>query len=124
MKKRKIWPFKMRIPLGFLSLLILINFSGCFGPSKIREDKGEVSVAVGKQVYGKFCSGCHGVDMSGSRYVNFNLLEIQSMQNKDQINFVKSVSEGVPNTYMKGFGERLLPSQMKSVYLYLQTQLK
>src|SRR5882672_9788924 len=90
---------------------------------------------AGKQVYGKWCAGCHGDngagDGAGARHMippprdfTGGLYQIRSTASGElptDADLMRSIDEGLPGTAMPGWKSRLSDRQRRDVLAYIKT---
>lgn len=73
-----------------------------------------------RDLYTEQCSGCHGTDIAGGRAPA--LFDQKWLATVDDARIVNSITNGVPNTEMEGFGKQLSEQQIWSLVQYIRTQ--
>jgi glucose/arabinose dehydrogenase len=73
-----------------------------------------------RDLYTEQCSGCHGNDIAGGRAPS--LFDQKWLATVDDKRLVNSITNGVPNTEMEGFGKQLSEQQIWSLIQYIRTQ--
>jgi aldose sugar dehydrogenase len=86
------------------------------GGARGRGGRGNPAAAL----YSEQCAGCHGNDINGGRAPS--LFDPKWLASVDDARMIDSITHGVPNTEMDGFGQALTEEQIWSLVQYIRTQ--
>ena len=83
----------------------------------------EAIVELGKTRFGEKCGGfCHGAGGKGARAPCLICGKFKFGETDDAI--ARNISEGIPNTAMGAFGDKLNAEEVKAVVVFLRAQQK
>jgi mono/diheme cytochrome c family protein len=95
----------------------------CLGLSASRAAEDEAAIELGKTRFGEKCGGfCHGAGGKGARAPCLICGKFKHGETDDAI--AKNISEGIPNTPMGAFNDKLTPDEVKAVVVFLRDQQK
>ena len=130
------WQMTVRRPDGLTAgrvaiVLALIMAVGPFGRPAVAQD-----TTAGKEVYGKWCAGCHGDngagDGAGAKHMIppprdftgaiYQIRSTPSGQLPTDADLLRSIDEGLPGTAMPAWEDFLTEEEIWSVVLFLYDQ--
>jgi mono/diheme cytochrome c family protein len=111
-------PFKF-IAHFFLALLFSFTFASL--PTLAGDD--EATIELGKSRFGEKCGGfCHGAGGKGARAPCLICGKFKHGETDDAI--ARNISEGIPNTAMGAFSDKLNGDEVKAIVAFLREQQK
>ncbi len=112
------------IPLKFIAhlfLALLFLFSFVSLPALAGDD--EATIELGKSRFGEKCGGfCHGAGGKGARAPCLICGKFKHGETDDAI--ARNISEGIPNTAMGAFSDKLNGDEVKAIVVFLRDQQK
>ena len=83
----------------------------------------EATIELGKTRFGEKCGGfCHGAGGKGARAPCLICGKFKHGETDDAI--ARNISDGIPNTAMGAFNDKLTPEEVKAVVVFLRDQQK
>ncbi|MBH0178408.1 MAG: cytochrome c [Nitrospira sp.] len=108
----------------WLMLMAVAGQSEAYGQEVAGSDPARI--AKGKNVYVKYCAGCHGAEGDGGGYKLLGAdpanLTSPSMKKKSDAALLKTIHEGKPN--MPSWKVRLSEQDGRAVLAYIRTLTK
>ena len=112
--------FKL-ITLFALCVALLFAFALFSTPALAADD--DATMELGKTRFGEKCGGfCHGAGGKGARAPCLICGKFKHGETDDAI--ARNISEGIPNTAMGAFGDKLNAEEVKAVVVFLRAQQK
>ena len=109
------------ITLFALCVALLFAFALFSTPALAADD--EATIELGKTRFGEKCGGfCHGAGGKGARAPCLICGKFKHGETDDAI--ARNISEGIPNTAMGAFGDKLNAEEVKAVVVFLRAQQK
>ena len=109
------------ITLFALCVALLFALALISTPAVAADD--EAIVELGKTRFGEKCGGfCHGAGGKGARAPCLICGKFKHGETDDAI--ARNISEGIPNTAMGAFGDKLNAEEVKAVVVFLRAQQK
>ena len=106
-------------------LMLLVGVFPTIALSKDVEEKNE-ALAKGKQLFGRYCAGCHGPEGKGDGYKLLGPdpanLTSPSIKGKSDAALLHTIHEGKPN--MPSWTVRLSDKDSRAVLAYVRTLAK
>lgn len=107
----------------FLSMALALFFIGVFAPLPSKAADDEAAIELGKSRFGEKCGGfCHGAGGKGARAPCLICGKFKHGETDDAI--ARNISDGIPNTAMGAFNDKLTPEEVKAVVVFLRDQQK
>jgi aldose sugar dehydrogenase len=107
----------------FLSLLLALFVVGVLAPLPSMAADDEAAIEVGKARFGEKCGGfCHGAGGKGARAPCLICGKFKHGETDEAI--ARNISDGIPNTAMGAFNDKLSPEEVKAVVVFLRDQQK
>ena len=104
-----------------LCVALLFAFAPFSTPAVAADD--EATIELGKNRFGEKCGGfCHGAGGKGARAPCLICGKFKHGETDDAI--ARNISEGIPNTAMGAFGDKLNAEEVKAVVVFLRAQQK
>lgn len=109
------------ITLFALCVALLFAFALFSTPALAADD--DATMELGKTRFGEKCGGfCHGAGGKGARAPCLICGKFKHGETDDAI--ARNISEGIPNTAMGAFGDKLNAEEVKAVVVFLRAQQK
>ncbi len=109
------------ITLFALCVALLLAFALFSTPALAADD--DATMELGKTRFGEKCGGfCHGAGGKGARAPCLICGKFKHGETDDAI--ARNISEGIPNTAMGAFGDKLNAEEVKAVVVFLRAQQK
>ena len=104
-----------------LGVALLFAIAMCSMPAMAVDD--EATIELGKSRFGEKCGGfCHGAGGKGARAPCLICGKFKHGETDDAI--ARNISEGIPNTAMGAFSDKLNGDEVKAIVLFLRDQKK
>lgn len=107
---------------GVVMFMLMVGVLPTIAFSKNVEEKNEV-LAKGKQLYSRYCAGCHGPEGKGDGYKLLGPdpanLTRPSIKSKSDAVLLHTIHEGKPN--MPSWNVRLSDKDSRAVLAYVRT---
>jgi mono/diheme cytochrome c family protein len=108
---------------AFLSMLLALFCIGVFAPLPSTAADDEAAIELGKTRFGEKCGGfCHGAGGKGARAPCLICGKFKHGETDEAI--ARNISDGIPNTAMGAFNDKLSPEEVKAVVVFLRDQQK
>lgn len=107
----------------FLAMLLALFVVGLLAPVPSIAADDEVTIELGKSRFGEKCGGfCHGAGGKGARAPCLICGKFKYGESDEAI--ARNISDGIPNTAMGAFNDKLSPEEVKAVVVFLRDQQK
>ena len=104
-------------------MLLALFLIGVFAPLPSTAADDEAAIELGKSRFGEKCGGfCHGAGGKGARAPCLICGKFKHGETDDAI--ARNISDGIPNTAMGAFNDKLTPEEVKAVVVFLRDQQK
>ena len=104
-----------------LSVALLFAIAMSSMPARAADD--ETTIELGKSRFGEKCGGfCHGAGGKGARAPCLICGKFKHGETDDAI--ARNISEGIPNTAMGAFNDKLNGDEVKAIVVFLRDQQK
>ena len=108
---------------AFLSMLLALFVVGVLAPLPSMAADDEAAIELGKTRFGEKCGGfCHGAGGKGARAPCLICGKFKHGETDEAI--AHNISDGIPNTAMGAFNDKLTPEEVKAVVVFLRDQQK
>ena len=108
---------------AFFSLVIALLFSAALFSTVAAAAEDEATIALGKERFGEKCGGfCHGAGGKGARAPCLICGKFKHGETDDAI--ARNISDGIPNTAMGAFSDKLNGDEVKAIVVFLRDQQK
>ena len=108
---------------AFLSMLLALFVVGVLAPLPSMAADDEAAIELGKTRFGEKCGGfCHGAGGKGARAPCLICGKFKHGETDEAI--ARNISDGIPNTAMGAFNDKLSPEEVKAVVVFLRDQQK
>lgn len=109
------------ITLSAVCLALLFTFALFSLPAVAAED--DATIELGKTRFGEKCGGfCHGAGGKGARAPCLICGKFKHGETDDAI--ARNIADGIPNTAMGAFNDKLSAEEVKAVVVFLRDQQK
>lgn len=101
-----------------------VQASTASNPSKKQDKQESVDLSKGRELFAKKCKGCHGEDGKGQTKIGIEL-KIPSMASTklSVAKIAEIIRNGVPDTKMKAFRQKLSPEEITAIATYVKKEL-
>ncbi len=107
----------------FFALFIALLFTATFFSTLAAAAEDEATIALGKERFGEKCGGfCHGAGGKGARAPCLICGRFKHGETDDAI--ARNISEGIPNTAMGAFSDKLKGDEVKAIVVFLRDAQK
>ena len=105
------------------ALCVALLFAFALSPTPAIAADDEATIELGKTRFGEKCGGfCHGAGGKGARAPCLICGKFKFGETDDAI--ARNIAEGIPNTAMGAFGDKLNAEEVKAVVVFLRAQQK
>lgn len=106
-----------------IALLALSLAVFCINLTVVRAAEDEAGIELGKARFGEKCGGfCHGAGGKGARAPCLICGKFKYGETDEAI--ARNIADGIPNTAMGAFNDKLSPEEVKAVVVFLRDQQK
>ncbi len=106
-----------------IALFALFFAVFCINLTVARAAEDEAAIELGKARFGEKCGGfCHGAGGKGARAPCLICGKFKHGESDEAI--ARNISDGIPNTAMGAFNDKLSPEEVKAVVVFLRDQQK
>ncbi len=108
---------------AFFALFIALLFTVAMLSTVAAAAEDEAIIALGKERFGEKCGGfCHGAGGKGARAPCLICGKFKHGETDDAI--ARNISDGIPNTAMGAFSDKLNGDEVKAIVVFLRDQQK
>lgn len=108
---------------ALLSVSVALLFAIAMSSMPAMAVNDEATIELGKSRFGEKCGGfCHGAGGKGARAPCLICGKFKHGETDDAI--ARNISEGIPNTAMGAFSDKLNGDEVKAIVVFLRDQQK